>query len=210
MRSSVSIECFVSGSLETNTYVLCFNESAVVIDPAEGCETAVFRFIHDKKYTIQAIWITHSHLDHISGCGNILKRHTVPIAVHFLDAENLKKPGSDLLPVWIECQPVEPSILFGNKTVLRCGDSVWQVIHTPGHTPGSSCFYSAEEKILISGDTLFRGTCGRCSFPTSDPRLMRDSLFELSSLPEETVVFPGHGQKTSIAREKGWMVNFGS
>lgn len=205
---SFSVERFPSGPLATNTYVLFSSREAVIIDPALSCDAKVVSFLTDKHLSLKALWITHSHLDHFAGCKKLIDTFTpmsLPIAVHILDAPNLKNPGADLIDKWMECDPVTPSLLLNDKDTLLCGESVWKVIHTPGHSPGCVCFYNESEKTLFSGDTLFRGTYGKCSFPTSDQILMAESLSQLSLLPEETVVYPGHGPKTTIEKEKTWM-----
>jgi glyoxylase-like metal-dependent hydrolase (beta-lactamase superfamily II) len=91
-------------------------------------------------------------------------------------------------------------LIEGQK--LTVGDLDIEVIHTPGHTPGGVCFYLPKEKVLISGDTLFRGTIGNLNFPTSRPDLMWGSLKKLAALPADTKVYPGHGGSTTIGAEK--------
>ena len=202
---SFSVERFPSGPLATNTYVLSSSGKAVVVDPALGCDKSVLAFIHKKGLSLAAIWITHSHLDHFAGCKKIIEEFPVKIVVHAFDAKNMENPGSDLIDPWMECERVTPSLLLNGGENLQCGESVWSVIHTPGHSPGCVCFYNKDEHTLFSGDTLFRGTYGKCSFPSSDPLLMAESLKNLASLPDETIVYPGHGPKTTILKERPWM-----
>lgn len=205
LQLSFSVERFPCGPLGNNTYVLSSSGEAIVIDPALGCYDTILSFLKEKNLSLKAIWITHSHLDHFAGSKPFVDTFNVPIAVHALDAPNLEKPGKDLIELWMECPPVKPSLLLKDKDTLCCGKSLWTMLHTPGHSPGSICFYNAEEKAIFTGDTLFRGTYGKCSFPTSDATLMAESLYKLSDLPEETIVYPGHGPKTTIGREKKWM-----
>jgi glyoxylase-like metal-dependent hydrolase (beta-lactamase superfamily II) len=200
------IECFPSGPLANNTYVLVSAGEAVVIDPGPSCEKEVCSFLSEELLSLKAIWITHSHLDHFAGCKKLVDTFHVPVAISALDAPNLEQPGKDKIDLWIKCEAVTPTFLLRDKDSLSCGESIWTVIHTPGHSPGSCCFYNAEENALFSGDTLFRGTYGRCDFPFSDSHLMAESLHKLSLLPEETVVYPGHGPSTTIGREKSWMI----
>lgn len=199
------VQCLPSGPLQTNTYLLVSEQMAVLLDPAIGCKEQVISMCDQKKWTLQAIWITHSHWDHVAGIQSILEHKQVPVCVHVLDAENLERPGSDGVPTWLKIPAVHPDRLLKNKDILSVGSSVWEVLHTPGHSPGSCCFFDATDGLLFSGDTLFVGTCGNVSFPTSSPQLMADSLERLLLLPPKTTVYPGHGPETTVGKEKEWM-----
>ena len=182
----------------------CDNK-AVVIDPAPGCAEKINRALHHKKMTMEAIWITHSHWDHIAGCSELLQGRSVPVVVHALDADNLTHPGTDGIPSWVKVEPVKAVTLVRDGDALTLGSSAWKVLHTPGHSLGSVCYYHQEKGWLFSGDTLFKGTMGNISFPTSAPALMNDSLKKLCTLPEDTIVLPGHGPATTIGAEREWM-----
>ncbi len=201
------IECLPSGPFRTNTYLLLSSSSdeAVIVDPAPQSARAVMDVLRRHQKTAIAIWITHSHWDHIADCHALLADHHIPVMVHRLDAENLVHPGSDGIPSWGPIESVAAPLLLKDGEQLRLGQSVWNVVHTPGHSPGSVCFYNAEEGILLSGDTLFRGTMGNVSFPTSSPSLMGQTLEKLASLPPATRVLPGHGLETTIEAECSWM-----
>ena len=116
----------------------------------------------------------------------------------------LEFPGSDGLPCWIKIEGVVPTHLINEGDSLVIGDLHFSIIHTPGHTPGGVCFYCAQEKLLLSGDTLFKGTIGNLSFSTGRPEQMWPSLAKLALLPSDTQVYPGHGEKTTIGNEK-WL-----
>ena len=127
--------------------------------------------------------------------------------MHQLDAENLIDPGSDGIPSWVPLQPIVDLTFVTDGDELPLGSGIWTVLHSPGHSMGSVCFYNAKEGLLISGDTLFKGTMGNISFPTSAPDLMADTLVRLSSLPAATKIFPGHGSASTIGDERSWMVS---
>jgi glyoxylase-like metal-dependent hydrolase (beta-lactamase superfamily II) len=147
--------------------------------------------------------LTHSHWDHIADIGLLVKKYPkIVIRVHAADRKNLEKPGSDGLPNPLIIEPHLPHHLLKDGDLLMAGETSFQVLHTPGHTPGSVCFYSAEENLLISGDTLFKNSIGTISFPTANPDDMWPSLIKLAQLPEKTEVIPGHGEKTTIGKEK--------
>lgn len=204
---SVHIEWFASGPLHNNTYLVMStsSEDAVVIDPGPQSANRLIDMALSRGKTVSAIWITHSHWDHIADCSSIAQQCHAPIMAHRLDIENLLHPGSDGLALWVPVPPVASPTPLNDGDMLHVGPSAWRVIHTPGHSPGSICLYNSEEGILFSGDTLFHGTMGNCSFPTSSPFLMGQTLEKLCSLPPETRVFPGHGLSTTIGNELSWM-----
>lgn len=200
------IQAFPSGPFETNAYVVACSNSrqAVIIDPAPGSYSAIVDFLSKHSLTPIAIWLTHSHWDHIVDTAAVKAKYGVPVSIHSLDAANLERPGSDRLPCWVSIEGVVPDAFFDEGDHLHLGGMDFVVIHTPGHTPGGVCFYCPEEKVLISGDTLFKGTIGNLSFPTSRPDLMWTSLDKLAKLPPDTRVFPGHGAATTIGAER-WL-----
>jgi hydroxyacylglutathione hydrolase len=200
------MECLAAGPLLTNVYLLSSQQEAVVVDPAPESEQVLSTILKERGLVLTAVWITHSHWDHIAGCRSLVDEYAVRVYVHKLDADNLLQPGSDGIPSFVSVRPVDGATYIADGDLLRCGSQEWIVMHTPGHSLGSVCFYNKQEGMLISGDTLFRGTMGNVSFPTSDPELMDETLHRLSQLPPETKVYPGHGPPTTIQRERSWMV----
>ncbi len=158
---------------------------------------------HSLKPT--AIWLTHSHWDHIVDAAKIKRELSLPIYVHEEDRGNLEKPGSDEVPMAVPIfEGTAPDHLIKDGDLLTVGKFSFKVIHTPGHTPGGVCFYCEKEKTLISGDTFFRGLIGSISLPTSQPERMWPSLDKIAALPPDTVVFPGHGPHTTI-KDEPWL-----
>lgn len=199
-------QSFPSGPFETNAYILyCPNTlEAVFIDPAPGSAKVLTDFIQEYELLPKAIWLTHSHWDHIADVAPLLKKFTLAVMIHPDDAENLLHPGSDKLPCWIAMEGVTPTHFLQEGEILKVGPSKTTVIATPGHTPGGVCFYFPEEKLLFSGDTLFQGTIGNLSFPTARPSLMWKSLAKLDKLPKDTIILPGHGPSSTIGAES-WL-----
>lgn len=195
-----------SGPFETNAYIVACprTKEAAIVDPAPDSFDAITEFIESQKLKPKALLLTHSHWDHIADAAAIQKKYDLPVYIHSLDTKNLESPGSDGLPCWISIQGIKPSHLIKEGDVIAIGDLNFTVIHTPGHTPGGVCFYCPEEKTLLSGDTLFKGTIGNLSFPTARPALMWPSLAKLAQLPPDTKVYPGHGDPTTIGREN-WL-----
>lgn len=197
-----------SGPFATNAYVVACPRTllAVIIDPAPGSFEAITSFIKEKTLKPAALFITHSHWDHIAEAANIKEKYDIPVYIHPLDLPNLESPGADGLPCWIEIKPLKPTNLIEEGFIINFGDLEFKVIHTPGHSPGCVCFYLEKENCLFSGDTLFKGTIGNLSFPTARPSLMWESLAKLSLLPPSTIVYPGHGLSTTIGNES-WLKN---
>ena len=202
----MTIQRFPSGPFETNAYVVScpITKKAAIIDPAPESFEAITAYLSQHQLTPDKILLTHSHWDHIADVAALKKHYSIPVFVHPEDAPNLEQPGSDGLPYWIALEGVKPDGFLMEQNQITIGDLTFNIIHTPGHTPGGICLYDKEQGILFSGDTLFRGSIGNLSFPTSKPDLMWGSLEKLAKLPPETIVYPGHGPSTTIAKES-WL-----
>jgi glyoxylase-like metal-dependent hydrolase (beta-lactamase superfamily II) len=200
------LHTFPSGPFGTNAYIIACprTREAAIIDPAPESFHTLTSFIEKHQLKPKALLLTHSHWDHIADAAAIRDKYDLPVYIHPLDTKNLEKPGSDGLPCWIHIDPVTPTNLIEEGDAISIGDLKFQVIHTPGHTPGGVCFYCPEEKTLISGDTLFKGSIGNLSFATARPSLMWPSLAKLALLPPDTKVYPGHGESTTIGNER-WL-----
>jgi len=197
------IRVFPSGPLSTNAILLgCkATKRAAVIDPSQGSTGPILEEADREGFVINKILLTHSHWDHIVDV-HLLKEATGALLfVHSLDAPNVIKPGSDKLPLYFPIHGTQPDGFLEEGKPIDIGHLHIDVIHTPGHSPGGVCFYLKEQKVLISGDTLFCGAIGRIDLPTGQPREMQKSLQKLQILPPETRVIPGHGDETTLAKE---------
>jgi hydroxyacylglutathione hydrolase len=194
--------------LETNAYLLGCSKSrhAVVIDAPFESSGPLLQRIKDLSLSVDMILLTHSHWDHIAEVFVLKEKLNVPVYIHKDDAENLESPGADHLPLFFPLQGLKPDGYLHEGQGLSIGELSLIVLYTPGHSPGGVCFYLPDEKILFSGDTLFRGTIGNLNLPTSRPALMWESLKKLAALPAETKVYPGHGNPTTIGAEK-WIAH---
>lgn len=189
------------GILDSNCYIVYDKESGdgVIVD-ADGDAAPLLAEIEKRGIAIRTILNTHGHFDHIAGNAGLVSLD-VPFALHPNDYDLLAAGGG---ASWFSL-PYDPSplptIKLGDGLDLPVGTLHIRVILTPGHTPGSVCFYIPEDHAVITGDTLFAGSVGRTDLPGGDPRVLAQSLARLLELPPETVVYPGHGPASTLARE---------
>jgi glyoxylase-like metal-dependent hydrolase (beta-lactamase superfamily II) len=203
----MKIDCLVLGEYETNCYVVRSGEAAsdcLVVDPGLGAEELI-AFLDERKMTAVAAVLTHGHIDHIAGLAALRRSFPdIKVFIHAHDAEMLGKPVANLSGLMGRAFAAEPAdiLLEDGDWVERAGVKL-QVLHTPGHTPGGLCLYSSGGGVVFTDDALFAESIGRTDFPGgSMSRLVRSIKEKLWVLPDETVVYPGHGPSTTIGREK--------
>lgn len=205
----MKVERFIFGPFETNTYVITINDKMVneqmvlVIDPAcsndyeqRELEKYIEKLTANSQKPI-AIIATHGHLDHLWGAAWATSRWNTPVLMHEADIPLAQAMQSQYNLFGIRRQPEPFPIESIQSSVFS-----FQLIETPGHTPGSVCLYWPEEKVLLSGDTLFRMGYGRTDLPGGNIGQLIDSLERLFTLPADTIVYPGHGDFTTIGAER--------
>ena len=201
---NISIKMMVLGPVETNCYFLINNDTKelLIIDPADRAQK-IMDWIDNEGLKPVAILLTHGHFDHIMAVEAVRKTYHIPVYASVDEVEVLAKPELNESRMVGACISMKADELFRDGDVLELAGMKLKVISTPGHTIGSVCFYIEEEKMLISGDTLFEASVGRTDFPTGSSRQLIESIrTRLFVLPDDTNVFPGHGGTTSIAYEK--------
>jgi glyoxylase-like metal-dependent hydrolase (beta-lactamase superfamily II) len=193
------------GMLQCNCSVLGDEASreAMVVDPGDDIED-ILEILKRHGLTVKAIVITHAHIDHIGGAARLKQATGAPVYMNLADAELERM--LDAQAAWLGMQPVERvdiDVPARDGDTLTVGLTEVNVLHTPGHTQGSISLWLPGENKVLAGDTLFRDGIGRTDLPGGDGSQILRSIHEkLLTLPEETLVFPGHGPGTTIGREK--------
>lgn len=189
----------------TNCYIVLDEESkeTMVIDPA-GDVDKIEEMINILDGKLKYIYLTHCHADHILGVTELKTKCGGKILIHRYDSEGLNNPEINLSPyIGMGNIELEADSRIDDNDLIHLGNLEFKVIHTPGHTKGGTSIYCKEEKCLFSGDTMFRSTWGRTDLPTSSREDIMDSIVnKLLKLPDDTIVYPGHGLSTRIEDEK--------
>ena len=203
----MQIERFVFNPFQENTYVISKGKNCVIIDP--GCsnaieEKALSNYINREELTPEAIWSTHSHIDHIMGNAYCSNKWNIPLYVHKEDQATLdlgeqvsRMYGLDYV------KSPDPSGYFDLNTALKVGGADFEIRFAPGHAPGHVVFINHEHKFVIGGDVLFKRSIGRTDLPGGNATQLYTSIREqLYTLPDDYLVLSGHGPDTTIGEEK--------
>ena len=207
----LEIKSFVFGLFGTNTYVVNNGQQVLLVDPACSNpyeEQMLYRYISYLKSQISnlklSIVATHGHLDHLWGAKWATEQWHTPVLMHEADIPMAQamQQQYDLFGIHrtAEAFPIED--IKSSILNLKSQMSNFELLETPGHTPGSICLYWPEEKVLLSGDTLFQMGYGRTDLPGGNMGQLIESLEHLFTLPADTLVYPGHGAETTIGAEK--------
>ena len=178
-------------------------KETMVIDPG-GEADKILEMLDILEANVKYIYLTHCHGDHIGAVSEVKSKKGGKILIHRDDAEGLDDENINLSAcINMGDIELEPDSRVDDRDLIHVGSLEFRVIHTPGHTKGSTSLYCEKEGLLFSGDTLFRGTWGRTDLPTSSFVQIIDSITKkLLVLPDETIVYPGHGKSTLIKEEK--------
>lgn len=204
----LQVETFTFNAFSENTYVV-YDETneGVIIDP--GCfsreeEKELSEFIESEKLTVKYLLNTHCHIDHVVGNYFVKEKYKVPLLIH-KNEEQVLRAVKAYAPVYgfQGYSEAEPDRFISEGEVLKFGNTSFKILFLPGHAPGHIGFYNEESKIILSGDVLFESSIGRTDLPGGSLETLINSIHQkLFSLPNEVIVYPGHGIPTTIGKEK--------
>ena len=200
----IEIKSMTLGMVATNCYLIINKETkeALLIDSADNA-LRISNVIEENVCTLKAILLTHGHFDHIMALNELKKRYNVPVYAHEEEEDVLKQSSLNMSGMIGQIYTTQADIYVKDGEHLKLAGLDIIVLHTPGHTKGGVCYYLPEEKVLMSGDTLFHCSIGRTDFPTgSMSQLVRSVKEQLFVLPDDVQVYPGHDSVTSIGYEK--------
>jgi len=199
----MEIKAIATGAFEEICYIAWGDaKQAIVFDPGHDTDL-ISKTLAEHNLAVAAYVCTHGHADHINALAHLHKDHPAPVAMHSKDLEWAFEPINRIEPFYpVPPRPdVEAFLPLESSGDWNFADLHFQCMETPGHTPGSCCILFPEDGILVSGDTLFKGSCGRTDLPGGNPRHLKESLGMLRQLPGKTRVYPGHGPGTTIEIE---------
>ena len=195
------IKCITVGALETNCYVVADEQTleCAVIDPGADAST-ILDYLEETHLRCRFVLLTHGHFDHTGAVSDILAETDARLCMHKADV------GVSVAGDYYRFVPPEGTHYYAEGDAVCVGALTFTVIETPGHTPGSVTLLCAEagsdERVLFTGDTLFRDSCGRTDFPGSSTEDILRSLKRLAELPGDCEVLPGHGLSSTLSRER--------
>lgn len=202
----MEIITLILGSLQTNCYILYDKTTklSIIIDPAFDEENKIITSLDQLNSVPKAILITHGHYDHIGSVEMLKNKYKIPVYASADEAE-LMKDSMKNLSVMFNNIPISAQAdnIIKNNNIIKIDNIQIQCLEVPGHTSGSICYYIQKENILFSGDTLFNNSIGRTDLYEGDETTLASSIKKhLLTLPENTIVYPGHGFYTTIGTEK--------
>ena len=197
------VETFVVGAFQENTYLLVDDQSqrCVLVDPGDEGARLV-RAIEASGTELEAIWLTHAHVDHVGGIARVKQRFpAAPIYLHPADRPLYDRAAQQAAMYGLPFDtPPAPDRELADGDTLHVGSRAFSVMHAPGHAPGLCVIHG--HGIAFAGDLLFAGSIGRTDLPLSNGAAMAESLERIAALPDETVVYSGHGPATTIGEER--------
>jgi glyoxylase-like metal-dependent hydrolase (beta-lactamase superfamily II) len=198
----MDVQTITVGAFQENCYLVVDDRAgrAVIVDPGSEGERLVDA-VETSGAKLEAIWVTHAHVDHVGAIASIKRKWDVPIYLHPLDRRLYEAASrqAEVYGVPFE-EPPPPDREFADGQRVKIGDREMTVMHAPGHAPGHVVIHG--DGIALVGDCLFAGSIGRTDLPFSNPPQLAATLEKIAALPLETVVYPGHGIETTIGQER--------
>jgi len=199
------VEKLSLGPLETNCFIVADSNcnDCIIIDPAWDANK-IIELVNNRHWKLQSIWLTHAHFDHFGALGSIVNSYpNLPLGLHIMDLKLYEAGGGATtwgVPIDNSHQP---TIWFDKIKTLNVGEHNFSVLFVPGHSPGHVAFLSANSNLLFGGDVLFQQGIGRTDLYGGDHiQLINSIKMHFLTLPDDTIVYPGHGSNTTISAEK--------
>ncbi len=191
------------GPLSTNCYIVAFEEQAIIIDPA-GDGDRIINKVAEMKVKPLAVLLTHAHFDHIGALEQVRNHYQVPVYIHELESEWLEDPNLNGSSLFVASHvKAKKADHFLHTGVHQFGSISIEIRHTPGHSPGGVAFVFHKDQFVIGGDSLFAGAIGRTDLPGGSIEQLEESIRQqFYTLPDDYIVYPGHGPETNIIKEK--------
>lgn len=201
----LNVRTYPLGYIQTNCYIVSnTTKQCLIFDPGGEGEKIISE-LHRLKMKPLAILLTHAHFDHIGAVEQLRESFGIPVYIHTAEKKWLVDPVKNGSSKYAEIPSVickEADVLLNNEPELKIGEFHMELLHTPGHSPGSITYYFKQEDFAIVGDTLFQNSIGRTDLPGGNQtELMKAIHTKLLTLPETTLVYPGHGSSTTIEAE---------
>jgi hydroxyacylglutathione hydrolase len=202
----MQIEKITTSMLQVNTYFLIKDQKCLMVDPS-GDDDKLINFLNKRHLELEGIVLTHGHFDHFISCNNLNIKYNVPLYVYKKEIELLYDGSKNASLFFLRGRQItlDPSVkvIPVNEETHQIGSFDVKIFHVPGHSPGSICLYFKDEQLLISGDTLFKRSIGRGDlYQGNEKQLITNIKAKLMKLPDDTKVYPGHGDETTIGQEK--------
>ena len=197
------IRQFVSGPIATNAFVVASDDSndAIIFDAPPDVASTIEEAAKADGLTPSLLVITHAHWDHIGAARELVDAFHITLAAHPSSVEQLEHPRGGPDPI----DPVSVDRLLNDGDTVELGSMSFRVLHTPGHAKGQISLYSETDHVLFGGDTLFPNGYGRTDIPGASDEETLATMIRLLELPDDVTVYPGHGEPTTIGRERPWM-----
>lgn len=195
----MKVERLVLGSFKVNCYIISYNKKNIIVDPGTEPET-INKYLKENKVRPDFILNTHGHYDHIGAVSNLTSEYQIPFYIHEFEEPIIIDPAKNLSSFLSKNElSLKTYNLIRGTHIKNFGNLGIEIIITPGHTPGSIIIKF--NNFLFSGDLLFKGGIGRTDLPGGDPGKIRQSLKILKEMDSDLIVYPGHGDKTTLGYE---------